>query len=291
MSSCHCFSDVQPITQNFRLGSVTADPHPVPKCPRKYFPALMGGAPYVRLRADNCRYVAVYMRDHEYITSGRTPPFSHPGAITAGRARGPDTTSGRGNDYSIRVESSISMKPDCKCSMNRTGETRNYPTMWVYGGGPPDKPVIWYQYADTRSGDVPEEFLYPKAENPPDGAMYLVTDGYEGYNALSESPGILGHGACWAHVRRRFVEATHGRKNTAPAHQMVALISKLYQVERAVRNKSAQEREAIRRKKATPILDKIKTWLDEKVTKVLPKSPLGTAISVYPLYHWYASIL
>jgi transposase len=152
---------------------------------------------------------------------------------------------------------------------NRENTQLSY--MWVYGGGPPDQPVIWYQYADSRSGDVPD--------------MYLVTDGYDGYNALSESSGILGHGACWAHVRRRFVEATHGRKNTAPAHQMVALISKLYQVERAARNKSAQERKTIRRKKAAPILDKIKTWLDEKVTMVLPKSPLGTAIT-YTLNLW-----
>ena len=166
---------------------------------------------------------------------------------------------------------------------NRENTQLSY--MWVYGGGPPDQPVIWYQYADSRSGDVAEEFLYPKAEDPPDGAMYLVTDGYEGYNALSKSPGILGHGACWAHVRRRFVEATHGRKNTAAAYQMVALISKLYQIERTARDKGAQEREAIRQKKAAPILDTIKTWLDEKATKVLPKSPLGTAIT-YTLNLW-----
>jgi len=166
---------------------------------------------------------------------------------------------------------------------NRENTQLSY--MWVYGGGPPDQPVIWYQYADSRSGDVAEEFLYPKAEDPPDGAMYLVTDGYEGYNALSKSPGILGHGACWAHVRRRFVEATHGRKNTAAAHQMVALISKLYQIERTARDQGAQEREAIRQKKAAPILGTIKTWLDEKATKVLPKSPLGTAIT-YTLNLW-----
>ena len=145
--------------------------------------------------------------------------------------------------------------------------------------------MIWYHYADSRSGDVPEEFLYPNAEDPPDGAMYLVTDGYEGYNALSQPPRILGHGACWAHVRRCFVEATHGRKNTAAAHQMVALISKLYQIERAARDKPPQERAAIRRKKAAPILDKIKTWLDEKVTRVLTKSPLGGAI-FYTLNLW-----
>ena len=157
--------------------------------------------------------------------------------------------------------------------------------MWVYGGGPPDKPVIWYQYADSRGGEIPVDFLFPTEEVPPTCEMYLVTDGYEGYNALSKSTGILGHGACWAHVRRRFVEATHGRKNTAAAHQMVALIHKLYQVERAVRDKSPGERVAIRQKKSAPILDKIKTWLDERVTQVLPKSPLGTAIT-YTLNLW-----
>lgn len=68
--------------------------------------------------------------------------------------------------------------------------------MWVYGGGPPDKPVVWYQYADTRSGEAPEWFLYPKGEAPPDGAMYLVTDGCEAYNAVAKMSGILGHAAC-----------------------------------------------------------------------------------------------
>ena len=72
--------------------------------------------------------------------------------------------------------------------------------MWVYAGGPADKPVIWYQYADTRRGEVPEAFLYLQGADPPNGAMYLLTDGYEGYNALAKTPGILGHAACWAHV-------------------------------------------------------------------------------------------
>jgi transposase len=157
--------------------------------------------------------------------------------------------------------------------------------MWVYGGGPPDKPVIWHQYADTRSGDVPLEFLYSQKEDPLNWEMYLVTDGYDGYNQLSRMPGILMHAACWAHVRRRFVEATHGRKNTAAAHQMVALIRKLYQVERITREQAPAARQAIRQAQAKPILDKIKTWLDEKVGKVLPKSPLGEAIA-YTLGLW-----
>jgi transposase len=155
--------------------------------------------------------------------------------------------------------------------------------MWAYVGGPPDKPVVWFQYADSRHGDVPERFLCANDDPPP--AMYLVTDGYEGYNALSQSPGILGHAACWAHVRRRFVEATHGRKNTAAAHQMVALIRKLYQSERNAKESSPAARKALRQEQAKPILDKIKQWLDQKVNQVLPKSPLDTAIA-YTLKLW-----
>ncbi len=157
--------------------------------------------------------------------------------------------------------------------------------MWVYGGDPPGKPLIWYQYADTRSGRVPVEFLASCEVESQDHAMYLITDGYGGYNALSKTPGILGHAACWAHVRRRFVEATHGRKNTAAAHQMVAFIRKLYQIERAIKALDPEKRKAVRQEQAKPILDKVKTWLDGKGTKVLPKSPLGTAIT-YTLKLW-----
>jgi len=112
-----------------------------------------------------------------------------------------------------------------------------------------------------------------------------VTDGYDGYNALSKALGILGHAACWAHVRRKFVEATHGRKNSAAAYQMVALIRKLYQIERAAGEMTPVERKTLRREQAEPILVKIKALLDEKVVKVLPKSPLGEAIS-YTLGLW-----
>ena len=157
--------------------------------------------------------------------------------------------------------------------------------MWIYGGGPPDKPVVWFQYADTRSGAVPEDFLFPKGEERPDGALYLVTDGYSGYNALAKHPTLLGHAACWAHVRRKFVEATHGRKNSAAAHQMVALIRRLYQIERTAKEKAPEERKRLRQEQAAPILDKIQAWLEQKADKALPKSPLGKAVA-YTLGLW-----
>ena len=162
--------------------------------------------------------------------------------------------------------------------------------MWVYRGGPPERPVVWFQYADTRSGTVPRQFLFPGGVppagcDPPPQGLYLLTDGYSGYSALALEVGIRGHAACWAHVRRKFVEAAEGRKNTAAVHQMVALIGQLYAVERRLRTCSADERKDERQAHSRPILEKIKAWLDAKVAHVLPKGLLGTAIG-YALGLW-----
>jgi transposase len=86
-------------------------------------------------------------------------------------------------------------------------------------------------------------------------------------------------------VRRKFVEAAAGRKNTAAAHQMVALIGQLYAVERTLRDNSPAARKAAREARSKPILDKIKAWLDAKAPKVLPKGLLGQAIA-YTLGLW-----
>jgi len=170
---------------------------------------------------------------------------------------------------------------------NRDNTQQSY--MWVYRGGLPDKLVIWYQYADNRGGQVPVDFLYPQEDRDKDTeterSITILTDGYSGYNALSKMPGVTGHAACWAHARRKFVEASQGRKNTAAAYQMVAFIGKLYQVERSIKDKTPDERHAIRQEKVKPILTKIKGWLDSKTNRVLPKSLLGKAIH-YTLGLW-----
>ncbi len=93
-----------------------------------------------------------------------------------------------------------------------------------------------------------------------------------------------------AHARRKFVEATKGRKHTAAAHQMVALIGKLYGIERKIQDLTADEKKAVRQKEAKPLLEAIKTWLDQKAPKVLPKSLLGKAIR-YTLGIWPKLIL
>jgi transposase len=166
----------------------------------------------------------------------------------------------------------------------RANTTKSY--MWVYRGGPPGKPVIWFQYAPSRGGEVPVEFLFPEGDGPPpEHRFYLQTDGYAGYHALAGKDGVRGHMGCWAHVRRKAVEAANGRTKTGAAHAFVALIGKLYDIERRIRGSAPEHRHAVRLEKSQPILDEIKTWLDDKAQKVLPKGLLGEAIQ-YTRKQW-----
>ncbi len=65
----------------------------------------------------------------------------------------------------------------------------------------------------------------------------------------------------------------------------MALIGKLYAIERRLRGTSAEHRYEVRLAESKPILDEIKTWLDDKARKVLPKGLLGEAIQ-YARNQW-----
>lgn len=158
--------------------------------------------------------------------------------------------------------------------------------MWVYRGGRPGRPVVLFDYSETRGGAAPRAFLRgPPGSGLPLRQLYLLTDAYSVYSPLALELGALGHAACWAHVRRKFVEATAGRRNSAAAHQMVALIGKLYTLERRLKDRCAEERQRERDLHSRPILEAIKAWLDEKAPRAAPQSLLGKAIA-YALNLW-----
>ena len=152
--------------------------------------------------------------------------------------------------------------------------------MWVQTGGPPDKPVVLFDYDASRSGAVPVRLL--------DGYRgYLMTDGYDGYNALAKTDGI-NHLACWAHVRRRFVDAARvqpkGRR--ALADDAVALIGKLYGIEREHKDATEAARLLARQQHSLPALARLRAWLDQTLPGVTPKSALGTALAYLQKY-WH----
>lgn len=145
--------------------------------------------------------------------------------------------------------------------------------MWVQTGGPPDKPVVLYDYDPSRSAKVPVRLL--------EGYKgYLMTDGYDGYNAL-ERAGDIKRLACWAHVRRRFVDAVRvqPKGKRGKADEAVALIGKLYGVEREFKDASDEDRHAARQNRSVAILAELQAWLQKTQPLVTPKSALGTALA------------
>jgi transposase len=165
----------------------------------------------------------------------------------------------------------------------REATTKSY--MWVFRGGDPAKPVLVYQYHPTRSGDVAKEFLA-------DYTGYVQTDGYVGYEFIDDLPDVK-HLGCWAHVRRKFIEAVKARgksrktKKKSSAEVALDYITKLYAIEQSAKACSlgTDQLYALRRKKAEPLLEKFRTWLDETALITPPGGLLGTAIS-YTLNQW-----
>jgi transposase len=130
---------------------------------------------------------------------------------------------------------------------------------------------------------VPQRVLFDEPSTDPPG-FYLQSDGYSAYHVIASAPEVLGHAGCWAHVRRKFVEAAAGR-NASAAQQMIALIGELYTVERDLRDAEPATRQAVREERSRPVLARIKSWLDTAVARVLPKGLLGGAIA-YALGPW-----
>ncbi len=174
--------------------------------------------------------------------------------------------------------------------LDEPGRENTQPSfMWVFCGGPPQAPVRWFEYAPSRGAEVPQRVLFPaEARSPPGGdpprVFYLQSDGYSAYHVLAEAPEVIDHAGCWAHVRRKFVEAAAGR-HAAAAQQMVALIGELYAVERDVRDEEPEMRQQVRAEHSGPILVRIRQWLDKAAARVLPKGLLGQAIG-YALNQW-----
>ena len=144
--------------------------------------------------------------------------------------------------------------------------------MWLQRGGPPGQQVVLFDYDASRAGRVPVRLLG-------DYAGRLVTDGYEGYAEVVRRNGIT-HAGCWAHARRKFVEAqtVQPKGKTGKADWALNQIRKLYAVETQAKGLDPEARLALREQKSRPLITQLRTWLDKSVQQVLPKSTLGKAL-------------
>jgi transposase len=153
----------------------------------------------------------------------------------------------------------------------KTAQSKSY--LWVQRGGPPAHPIVLYHYDPGRGAEVAKRLL--------EGfSGYLQTDGYAGYHAAVAVHGLTPVG-CMAHARRKFMEAVkaQGRhKKRGKAHRGLTLIQKLYRIEKQARQLSPEDRHQQRQQQAKPILDEIRTWLDQALLHVPPTSATGKAL-------------
>jgi len=88
-------------------------------------------------------------------------------------------------------------------------QTKSY--MWLYRTGNDEKhPIILYDYQPSRNGDHAVTYLK-------DFKDYVHSDGYSGYNKLT----VITRIGCWAHLRRKFVEAIPAKKSPDTIHFIV----------------------------------------------------------------------
>src|SRR5881227_4022764 len=147
--------------------------------------------------------------------------------------------------------------------------------LWQYGK-PGGEMVFDFRMGRGREG--PQKFLGQ-------WQGILQTDGYQAYDGVG-GPNLV-HVGCWAHARRKFVDAVKVNRDDAAAIQMVMRMDALFLVDRDAREKqmTIEERLASRREHAEAWAEEIRQECVKLKATVLPKSALGKAIA-YTLNQW-----
>ena len=130
--------------------------------------------------------------------------------------------------------------------------------------------VMFYYDRGSRGGKVAREILGAYK-----GAVQC--DGYDAYDQFEKNDNITVYG-CWAHARRKFVDALN--ENNRLATEALCFIRKIYKVESNA-NKAglnADELKEQRLKISYPTIRLFETWMKETYLKVLPNSKMGDAI-------------
>ena len=160
---------------------------------------------------------------------------------------------------------------------DRPDTSRSY--MWAAFGGEPEMPSVYYRYAERRSTAEAEVIVG-------DFGGYLQADGYEVYERLTRDRNDIVLVGCWAHTRRKFFDAKESSRKAGAADEAIAMIAKLYQIERGLEGMPRDDSFAqARAEQVTPVLEQFKAWLDKKALHVPPQTALGKAVG-YALGQW-----
>jgi hypothetical protein len=128
-------------------------------------------------------------------------------------------------------------------------------------------------------------------------------DAYSGYNklyAVDRQPGPILEAGCWAHARRPFfaladIEASVRRraegKTPAPlsplALEIVQRMDRLFEIERGINGRCADERRAVRQELSRPLVDELEARMRAERPKLSRGNDLAKAMD-YMLKRWPA---
>ncbi len=110
-------------------------------------------------------------------------------------------------------------------------------------------------------------------------------DGYGAYKALAKRhPNEITLAHCWSHVRRDFIDLSKAGL-TPIATEVLRRIAQFYAVEAEIRGRPPDERRAVRSARTKPLVDDLKTWLEERLQELPGRLPTAGVIR-YVLGHW-----
>ncbi len=159
----------------------------------------------------------------------------------------------------------------------RKNTTLSY--MWVFRGSGRASPLVLYRYHPGRSPNHVEKLLKGYSG-------IIQTDDYVGYHKVGRFKDIT-HAGCWAHGRRKFIEAEKAGGANEFITEILGNIRKLYEVEKNIRENKLDDDSIInlRNEKSRPIIDDLYKSLMNKHGTIPPKGKLGEAIA-YTLDDW-----
>jgi transposase len=160
----------------------------------------------------------------------------------------------------------------------------------------PAPPVVAYRFSPDRKGEHPTAHLAESAgilqgEEGQETVRGTVspTNAYSSFRGLYEtpqdgSPPQFREAACWAHLRRAFHDVWEATKSQI-AREALDRIGKLYDVEREITGRSAEQRLAIRKKHSAPKVDAFKMWSEAQLVRIPGNGDLARAFR-YALNRW-----
>jgi transposase len=150
--------------------------------------------------------------------------------------------------------------------------------MWVYSGLHDARYNI-FDFRVSRHRDGPDDFFKTSA-------CKVQGDCFSGNTSVViHSDQSLEFVACWAHARRKVVEASTYKTE---ANTLLQMLQALYDIETRAAEMTWQQRGQLRERESSVVLAAIKKWIDSPVVAdVLPKSDFAKAIG-YIRNHWGA---